>query len=287
MTFSLFRFTLRPEAPLELPRFNKGNTLRGAFGLMFRRVCCRPECPGATQCELRQSCPYALLFEPGAPPGAAALRNYQAIPRPFVFRPPLEEKTHYAAGEAFEFGLVLAGKSAEYLPQIVSAFAELTEEGFGLNRARVKLEKVEQMPGRLETCPTSSRIQIQFLTPTHLVFEEKTVREPEFHHLIRRLRDRLNALATFYGDGPLDLDFAGLGERAQQVRCVSRDLRWEERARMSSKRGQRHEIGGFTGCCEFEGDLSEFAPLLAMGELAHVGKHTAWGNGWFRCSGVQ
>ena len=56
------------------------------------------------------------------------------------------------------------------------------------------------------------------------------------------------------------------------------------RSRVSSKpgkRGLRHDIGGFTGACCFEGDLSEFWPLLRLGELAHVGKHAAWGNGWF------
>jgi hypothetical protein len=117
-----------------------------------------------------------------------------------------------------------------------------------------------------------------------LVFQEQTIRRPEFHHLVRRLRDRLNALATFYGDGPLDLDFAGLAERAEKVRCVNRDLKWEERSRASSKpgkRGQRHSLGGFTGTCTFEGELSEFLPVLRLGEMAHVGKHAAWGNGWF------
>jgi hypothetical protein len=135
-----------------------------------------------------------------------------------------------------------------------------------------------------------SQVAIRFLTPAHLVFEERAVRQPEFHHLIRRLRDRLNALATFYGDGPLDLDFAGLAQRAESVRCVSRDLHWEERSRVSSKagkRGQRHSIGGFTGDCVFEGELGEFMPLLRLGELAHVGKHAAWGNGWFQILNVR
>jgi len=277
--------------------------LRGAFGTMLRRMCCHPDCPGATRCELQHSCPYAVLFEPRPPADARVLRNYQAIPRPFVFRPPLEETTLYE--QPFQFGLVLAGKSVAYLPHVAMSFAQLAGEGFGLNRAKVKLERVEQIspeklvydgasevmhqpdppsPNPHPPSPEVNRVAVHFLTPTHLVFQEQTVREPEFHHLIRRLRDRLNSLAVFYGDGPLDLDFAGLAERAQAVRCVSRDLRWEDRSRASSKpskRGQRHSIGGFTGNCVYDGNLTEFVPLLRLGELGHVGKHAAWGNGWF------
>ena len=268
---------------------------------MLRRMSCHPDCPGATRCELQHSCPYAALFEPRPPANALALRNYEAIPRPFVFRPPLEETTVYK--QPFEFTLVLAGKAVDYLPHVVTSFAQLASEGFGLNRAPVNLEKIEQVnpakliyegtsgvmhqpvpPSPIPLTPEVNRIAIHFLTPTHLVFQEQTVREPEFHHLIRRLRDRLNTLAVFYGDGPLDLDFAGVAERAQAVRCVSRDIQWEDRSRVSSKpgkRGQRHTLGGFTGVCGYEGDLTEFMPLLRLGELAHVGKHAAWGNGWF------
>src|SRR5207237_4261775 len=84
---------------------------------------------------------------------------------------------------------------------------------------------------------------------------------------------------VFFGTGPLDGDFAGLGRRAEQVRTVSCDVKWEERFRTSSKTRQRHELSGFVGEAVYEGDLQEFLPWLALGELVHVGKHTAWGNG--------
>jgi len=39
------------------------------------------------------------------------------------------------------------------------------------------------------------------------------------------------------------------------------------------------ELSGFVGEATYEGELSEFLPWLALGELIHIGKHTAWGNG--------
>jgi CRISPR/Cas system endoribonuclease Cas6 (RAMP superfamily) len=123
------------------------------------------------------------------------------------------------------------------------------------------------------------RINIHFLTPTFLRAEGEIVRRPDFHHVFKRLRDRVNALSTFFGTGPLDVDFRGFGERAEKVSTVSSHFEWVERARTSSKTGQRHELSGFIGEATYEGDLAEFLPWLTLGELLHVGKHTAWGNG--------
>lgn len=125
------------------------------------------------------------------------------------------------------------------------------------------------------------RVTIRFLTPTLLRADGEVVRRPEFHQLLKRLRDRINALSTFFGDGPIDVDFRGLGGRAEKVRIVSDRIDWVERFRTSSKTHQRHELSGFVGETTYEGDLMEFLPWLALGELVHVGKHTAWGNGWY------
>jgi hypothetical protein len=131
-------------------------------------------------------------------------------------------------------------------------------------------------------------VTIRFLTPTFLRADGEVVRRPQFHHVFKRLRDRINVLSTFFGAGPLDVDFRGLGERAEKVRTVSCQIEWVERFRTSSKTHQRHELSGFVGECtyEFPPDESEisnaeFMEWLALGELIHVGKHTAWGNGWY------
>lgn len=105
------------------------------------------------------------------------------------------------------------------------------------------------------------------------------IRRPEFHHVFKRLRDRINALCTFFGEGPLDCDFRGLGERSEKIRAVSVRTDWVERFRTSSRTHQRHELSGFVGEATYEGELGEFLPWLALGEFLHLGKHTAWGDG--------
>jgi len=327
------RLKIAPQETLRLPAHNKGNTLRGAFGIAFRRLVCIPQCRGASACPLGHRCPYKVVFEPSPTPEAERLTKSQDSPRPFVFRPPPESKAAYLPGEHFEFGLVLVGSSVDYLPYFVLSFRDIARQGFGPGRARCELNEVlallpaghsrEACPPRrrgsgnpledqhvygaedkLFHTPTAGalgdwvnlrlgqfgingsgepvrRITVRFLTPTALKFEERVVRRPEFHHLFKRLRDRLNALSTFYGHGPIEADFKGLGERSEQVQTVESDVRWLERSRVSSKTHQRHELSGFVGACTYEGELAEFIPWLAAGELVGVGRHTTWGNGQY------
>jgi hypothetical protein len=325
LQIGLFRFTLAPVQPLEVPAINKSNMLRGGFGHAFRRLCCVPQCKDAKTCPLAVSCPYKAVFEPSPPPGAERLSKNQDIPRPFVFRAPQTQQTRFEPGQRFEFGLVLIGRALDFLPYFVLSFRALAADGLGLNRAKCNLERIEQIKefpngGDFQHCQTEvvytakdqlfravevlsadewikSRLHnvfdpkgdgavhhltIRFLTPTFLRVDGDVIHRPDYHHVFKRLRDRINALNTFYSDGPLGADFSELGKRAEKVRTISCDAEWIERSRTSSKTRQRHELSGFVGEATYEGNLAEFLPWLTMGELVHVGKHTAWGNGWIQ-----
>lgn len=82
-----------------------------------------------------------------------------------------------------------------------------------------------------DTGDTGKRLTVRFLTPTLLKADGKIVERPDFHHVIKRLRDRINALAYFYCDDTLDVDFKAFGERAGAVRTVGCHVRWEDRDR--------------------------------------------------------
>jgi hypothetical protein len=63
------------------------------------------------------------------------------------------------------------------------------------------------------------------------------------------------------------------------VRC---EIQPVEAERRSSRTGQVHPIGGFTGMAEYEGELGEFLPCLEAAAFTGVGRHTVWGNGEIR-----
>ena len=97
--------------------------------------------------------------------------------------------------------------------------------------------------------------------------------------LFARVRDRISSLRAFYGAGPLDIDFRGLGERAAEVRMTRCDIRSIEIERRSSRTGQIHSLGGFMGEAGYEGALAEFVPFLEAAQFTGVGRQTVWGKG--------
>jgi hypothetical protein len=103
--------------------------------------------------------------------------------------------------------------------------------------------------------------------------------EPEFSILFARIRDRISTLSDLYGQGPLDIDFQEIGERAVAVRMLRCEMQRVEARRHSSRTRQTHGIGGFTGFAEYEGDLSEFLPWLEAARWTGVGRQAVWGKG--------
>lgn len=97
--------------------------------------------------------------------------------------------------------------------------------------------------------------------------------------LAARIRDRVSKLRELYGDGPLAIDFRAFGERAALVRMMRCEMTRVEVERRSSRTGQAHSIGGFTGEAEYEGELSEFVPYLRAAKWTGVGRQTVWGKG--------
>src|SRR5260370_40822711 len=102
---------------------------------------------------------------------------------------------------------------------------------------------------------------------------------PHFGGHMPGLRDRISPLRQLYGAGPLDIDFKAFGDRASRVAMTRCDLAPVFATRVSRRTGQSHSLGGFTGICEYEGDLAEFLPYLEIARWTGVGRQTVWGKG--------
>jgi hypothetical protein len=280
--------------------------LRGTFEISFRRLVCHDVSLDCRVCPLLRSCPYPAVFRPAPPPGSDRLSRAQDLPRPFVFEVRSNGTDEYAPGDVLEFGLTLFGHANHWLPYFIVALRELAARGLGATRGRLRLTRVTARApnGERDVFEESSpvvtpaeqglrlldllrpgdeaatRVRVRFITPTTLKRNGTLVSEPSFSDLACRLRDRLSSLACFFGDGPLDIDFAGVSETAARVRTLERHATWERRTRRSSRTGDVHETSGFSGEAVFEGDIGDWMPLLRLGEAIHVGKYAVWGNGW-------
>jgi hypothetical protein len=202
---------------------------------------------------------YQRWFAPKSVGGASGLQD---PPRPFVLRCAHLNGVTVRAGESYEVALHVFQREAAWLDvfPVLQAEAPMTLD------LAAPVQAVR-------------RVRVRFCTPTELKAAGELVAQPDFGTLAARVRDRLSVLRQFYGDGPLELDFAAFGERARAVHMTRCDVERVHAARTSKNTGQTHSLGGFVGDAEYEGELTEFIPYLRAAEWTGVGRQTTWGKG--------
>ena len=147
-----YRVTVEALEPLALPAY-LGSTLRGAFGHVFRALCCPARAGEA--CPVPHACPYHLVFETAPPPDATALRTHEAIPRPFVIAPPPAGAREHPAGSEVVFDLTLVGRAREFFPHFVVTLREI--DGLGRGRRAVRLTGIDAVHPLDETTEPAYR----------------------------------------------------------------------------------------------------------------------------------
>jgi len=303
LRFAKYRFCLLFKEGFSVPRF-AGSMLRGAFGMVLRKVLCISNQRVCNNCILLHTCVFAYLFESRVPDGSNSFKTFDEIPRPFIFEPPLNSEE---SSRRFDFGLILVGKAIDYLPYFIFAFKELEKRGLGRNRSKFFLEKVvsvgekgeskfvysgeeqivydtgflfgkEAILNRADQL-SNEEITLEFLTPTRIKFEGKLTNQVQFHNIIRALLRRISLLCYFHCGVKLDLDYKGIIEQAKKVEYIHSELHWAEQARYSGRQKNLLKMGGLVGKARFRGELQQFLPLLAAGEWLHVGKGSVMGLG--------
>ena len=309
-------FQLRFERELKVDPSSAGTMLRGAFGTALRRIVCLDLNQKCIDCPTKESCAYQKIFSPITPVDSERLSKNRDMPRGFIFKPPLNADTS-SPEKPFSFRMILIGELIQWLPYIIVPFSELGRIGIGRERVPFTFERLLSRdfkgkqsreiysakdnlvrPGNivspsfeeLTDIDNKSRrsLALTFLTPTLLMYNpdggkgaSKPMRMPEFHVVLKRLRDRVNRLATAYCGTELNVDYKELGKKAESVKIVSVQGEWQERSR-KTRAGERQNLSGFVGFVTYEGDFEGFLPFLRLGEYLHVGKNAAFGNGWYR-----
>lgn len=254
MTFTVYplRFEFRARRLIRFPDGAPANLLRGAFGMILHD---RPE--------------YASVFTPRSEEGPSGLAD---SPRPFVFRARHLDGVAIAPGELFGFQVNVFDPAS--LPAFGKAFAEFEQAELVSQSDPVAIILNLDPPPSQNT----HKLRVEFLSPTEL----KGSSQPDFATLFRSARNRISTLRALYGEGPLEMDFRGTGERAALVQMTRCELRTVDVVRRSGRTGQVHPLGGSVGVAEYEGEIAEFVPFLKAAEWTGVGRQTVWGKGEIR-----
>ena len=247
----MLRLRFQAREPIHFAPGTAANFLRGGFG----KVLYRGNHPA-----------YEKYFAPASSDGPSGLRD---LPRPFVFRVAELEGARIPTGAHFEVRVNLFEKSEELIAMTAEALSSILPA-----RLEGAAER-ESLWLSLEPGEPARRVRVKFLTATEI----KGADRPQFGPLFARIRDRISTLRALYGPGPLEIDFAAMGERARQVRMTCCEVQHIDAERLSRHTGQRHPLGGFVGLAEYEGDLTEFTPYLEAARYTGVGRQTVWGKG--------
>ncbi len=307
-------FTAVAVSPVELDA-QAGAQVRGAFvESLWGRFCANQAAPTCGACPLLRVCPVSALVAPMREEGET---GGEQRPRPYVVRPPAAPR-RYAPGDELRFQLGLFGPAAQLFPYVVMAAQGVEQGGMGRRlpenggrRGVLRLTEIAAVsplsadrqilyrpdlpqvhsPGLpvstsdvIATAATLSadRITLHFLSPLRLIERGQLMHTFALRPFVQRLKERLDQLATAYGDGPSlpRLDFDAL---AEAVHVERDDTRWVDLVNYSSRQHRGLPLGGLVGAISLAGNLPlSLRTLLVWGSLIHVGKNCVKGDGWYR-----
>ncbi len=306
--FAKYHITLKAKEHMILPEF-KGSMLRGGFGHAFKRICCANREKTCDGCLIKQSCPYAYVFETAPPEDAEHMAAHYKVPHPYIFEPPLDDKTEYSVGELLDFHLILIGKGIDYLPYFIFAIRELGEIGITVRRHKFELVSIYAVDclTNEETLVylasdnivhaqkvsltglalidkvkeyNSHQLTLNFLTPTRVKYQGSyCFNEIPMAAIIQNLTLRSNALSYFHGSGIWDDSLKDLKELALDVAVTKSYIKRREVLRYSNRQGQKDSLSGIVGKVSYEGNFEPLLPALLLGQFIHVGSDAVFGCG--------
>lgn len=296
---------LKATSTICLPPY-PGSTIRGSLGMALLRISCVLKRQRCNECPLSLRCVYTYLFETPLHGEGEESKRFPNAPHPFVldvdyFGDGTEKIIE--AGENFSFGMTLIGEGTYYLPHFLNAFSVMGEMGIGKGRGKFEVEAVTsggekiydgetfRWPQNYLTWEKSVRkggaklgdsLSVSFLSPLRMVFRKEFVKNPEFHVLVGNLIQRIENLRRFHCKSDVSLFGKDLVEKAKAVRLVENKTFWADWERYSHRKQRRMKLGGIVGTAVYEGEFSDFMPLVILGEWVHVGKGTSFGLGKIR-----
>lgn len=296
--FPLARYRLQftVSEPFSLPEY-AGSALRGAFGRSLRRIACMTKQPSCQNCPLYRSCPYTTIFEAPAPI-THSVQKFSQAPNGYIIEPLEWGERDYAAGDIFEFDLVLFGRLISQLALIIFAFKRGLEynlaggkatlndvcfQGQSILKNGIITEHLAQL-----TLPSSlpSNMEIALDTPLRLQNDGVPLNESYIHkeRLFIGLAKRLALLSEFHHQ-PIVLDFDQIKQDIQLVKD-NKNLHWQDWTRYSSRQKQKMHLGGVIGSWQFEHLSPTLAKLLYLGQWLHCGKNATFGLGKYEITNL-
>jgi hypothetical protein len=290
LTIQHLRFHVRARAPVRFASA-PGSALRGTFYHALSSL---------------DSATAAWLLDLDNPRSARG----QDAPHPITFEPPAPHL--YEHGSRLAFGVTLIGQAQDLLPHVALAARRMGEIGIGQGRGQFVIEAISEYSpvlrveraimerGRIlaptlqvtsEQIAAAARrmdnqtATLRFLTPVQIKANHELQRRLAPRHFFGRLVERVDALATLYGDGA-GVDWRGVYldvTRAAETLSIGIDTtRWKEATSHNIAENRKHDLSGLVGTLRLDGTaIKDLREWLLWGQSLHVGRGATKGNGWY------
>ncbi|MDO9308853.1 MAG: CRISPR system precrRNA processing endoribonuclease RAMP protein Cas6 [Deltaproteobacteria bacterium] len=117
-------------------------------------------------------------------------------------------------------------------------------------------------------------IRLVIESPLRLLRGGSELRRFDFSAFLRSQMRRCSSLFAYYGDGELDIDFAGLSGEASLVKCLDDGIRYSQ-----PHWSLRPNHAGLIGISRFAGVTPGILSLLTLGAYINAGKLASFGFG--------
>lgn len=271
-----------------------GSTVRGIIGHCFRDFVC--DTPGlkCLDCERKDNCSFVQNFSNTGGKGGAI--------NPFVLYVHTQGRTEWKTGDECIFDQTLFGHAALQPHIYLDALQKMEKKGWGAERIPFSIKRVcDYDNGTLllagkqswlrNLTPHSMIIQernagtvlVVFDTPTRIVSGKKLFSSLPFSTLIQFILRRFLLVTQVCTGRETAWEGDSVFREAEAVKIVEEEWKTVNFSRYSmNQTGNKLELPGQKGWVLYEGDLSQFVPILEAGKYLHVGKNSTIGFGHYQ-----
>jgi len=272
------------------------------FDQFFKQSCCRYVIDSCHECKENTDCPYLAVFAQELSTDPDIVRRHQKPPLPFAFK--IMQISSDCS--SLEICLVVVGKAVNHLDVFIKTVRRLVAtipvQNHGnppdisgvycQDNQSVRLELDLSSHGTRNVIVLSSLdimenpvgaddVRLVIESPLRLLSGGSELRHFDFSAFLRSQMRRCSSLFAYYGDGELEIDFAGLSSDAKQVVCLCDGIRYSH-----PPWSQRPNHAGLFGASRFVAVTPGIMSLLTLGGYFNAGKVASFGFGTYSIKGL-
>lgn len=268
------------------------------FEQFFRQVCCQSGRTGCGACTLKPDCAHPAVFGQQLSSDPETVRRHQKPSLPFAFK----ISSSAESGSGIEISLVIVGSAINHLPVFNRAVRLLIESipvqpqgtvseltgiycldyqatRHELDVSSPDIQNLVVLSGLqiMKNTADTGRISLTLESPLRLLNAGSILHRMDLSVFLRSQMRRCSSLFAYYGEGELEIDFAGLASAADRVTATGDGIRY-----LQPRWSQRPNHAGLIGASQFRAVDPGIVPLLALGSYFNAGKSASFGMGAYR-----